>query len=260
MDTEVGNNEYLNKLTIRHATKRDSGLYICFVTNSGFGNMTYKSMTLTVGSKDEFHNVIKNVINNSEDNKKKSSGDSGVTNTNGNNKTDIGNEPTAVLVVVICLCVAVGILLVVILSYVICKRRSKDSTVDTRSNSTSSSASDVERPFVRPPQPIKPLPPTPKMWTHAGGSVIHPKYHLTSDSGFADTQTDVANGNHYETPYAQLLPLNHNQNANTRPYRPSEDIYFTQEAFMQPQNSVASRFYQKAVCALNLETAVGRFD
>ena len=33
--------------------------------------------------------------------------------------------------------------------------------------------------------------------------------------------------NQYEVPYAHLL----------KPYRPPEEIYFTQEAFMQPQNT-----------------------
>ena len=39
---------YLNKLVIKKATLDDAGMYICFVTNSGFGDLTYKSMTLRV--------------------------------------------------------------------------------------------------------------------------------------------------------------------------------------------------------------------
>ena len=39
---------YLNKLVIEKATLDDAGMYICFVTNSGFGDLTYKSMTLRV--------------------------------------------------------------------------------------------------------------------------------------------------------------------------------------------------------------------
>ena len=39
---------YLNKLVINKATLDDAGMYICFVTNSGFGDLTYKSMTLRV--------------------------------------------------------------------------------------------------------------------------------------------------------------------------------------------------------------------
>ena len=47
-DVATGNDEYLNKLVIKKASVEDSGMYICFVTNSGFGALTYKSMHLTV--------------------------------------------------------------------------------------------------------------------------------------------------------------------------------------------------------------------
>ena len=47
-DVSVGNDEYLNKLVIERATLQSAGLYICFVTNSGFGALTYKAMTLRV--------------------------------------------------------------------------------------------------------------------------------------------------------------------------------------------------------------------
>lgn len=47
-DVSTGSDEYLNKLIIEKATPADSGMYICFVTNSGFGALTYKSMHLTV--------------------------------------------------------------------------------------------------------------------------------------------------------------------------------------------------------------------
>ena len=40
--------EYLNRLVIDQAAIEDSGLYICFVTNSGFNPLTYKSMFLKV--------------------------------------------------------------------------------------------------------------------------------------------------------------------------------------------------------------------
>lgn len=47
-DIVTGIGEYLNKLVIKEASVEDSGMYICFVTNSGFGAFTYKSMHLTV--------------------------------------------------------------------------------------------------------------------------------------------------------------------------------------------------------------------
>ena len=70
----------------------------------------------------------------------------------------------------------------------------------------------------------KPLPPTPltlAQWSNA----IHPglKY---ADSGFNEN-IDNKELNQYEVPYAHLL----------KPYRPTEEIYFTQEAFMQPQEA-----------------------
>ena len=47
-DVPTGNDEYLNKLILANTEPSDSGLYICFVTNSGFGAFTYKSMNLRV--------------------------------------------------------------------------------------------------------------------------------------------------------------------------------------------------------------------
>ncbi len=40
--------EYLNRLILEDVQESDSGMYICFVTNSGFGALTYKSMYLRV--------------------------------------------------------------------------------------------------------------------------------------------------------------------------------------------------------------------
>merc|ERR1712038_2167227 len=77
----------------------------------------------------------------------------------------------------------------------------------------------------------KPLPPTPMtlaQWSNAIHPQTSPKY--SADSGFTEHDHDhhTKELNQYEVPYAHLL----------KPYRPPEDIYFTQEAFMQPQNSV----------------------
>jgi hypothetical protein len=47
-DVKVANDEYLNKLTLRNVRMEDSGMYICFVTNSGFGALTYKATILKV--------------------------------------------------------------------------------------------------------------------------------------------------------------------------------------------------------------------
>ena len=47
-DVPTGDHEYLNRLVIADTNPSDSGMYICFVTNSGFGALTYKSMNLQV--------------------------------------------------------------------------------------------------------------------------------------------------------------------------------------------------------------------
>ncbi len=44
----VGKDEYLSKLVIPAVSAEDAGMYICFVTNSGSGALTYNSMTLKV--------------------------------------------------------------------------------------------------------------------------------------------------------------------------------------------------------------------
>ena len=47
-DVRVAEGEYVNRLVIPSAAAADAGLYICFVTNSGFGPLTYKSAYLKV--------------------------------------------------------------------------------------------------------------------------------------------------------------------------------------------------------------------
>ena len=115
-----------------------------------------------------------------------------------------------------------------IVSVICCKKnRSNKDSIETQSST--GACSDVERPFIiRNNNFNKPLPPTPltlAQWSNA----IHPglKY---ADSGFNENILNNSKehmSNQYEVPYAHLL----------KPYRPPEEIYFTQEAFMQPQNS-----------------------
>ena len=160
-----------------------------------------------------------------------------------------GGEPISVLIIVIVLSVIVFILLVSILCCVCLKKhQGKDSHLAETQSSTGG-CSDVERPFMpqRAPQLLmsgnnnkmglvnKPLPPTPMtlaQWSNAIHPQTSPKY--SADSGFTEHDHDhhTKELNQYEVPYAHLL----------KPYRPPEDIYFTQEAFMQPQNSVVSGY------------------
>ena len=47
-DVLTSDGQYLNRLVIPRAGRGDAGMYICFVTNSGFGALTYKSARLRV--------------------------------------------------------------------------------------------------------------------------------------------------------------------------------------------------------------------
>ena len=154
----------------------------------------------------------------------------------------------SVLIIVIVLSVTVFILLILILSCVCLKKDESNKTAEHHSETQSSTGacSDVERQTFM-PQNLqqnsknnntskmlnKPLPPTPMtlaQWSNAIHPQTSPKY--SADSGFNDHLDNSKELNQYEVPYAHLL----------RPYRPPEDIYFTQEAFMQPQNSVISGY------------------
>ena len=177
--------------------------------------------------------------------------------TGGGASNNNGGEPISILIIVIVLAVIVFLLLVSILCCVCLKKHhqcSKDSHLAETQSSTGG-CSDVERPFMpqtqsrhHHPQILmnggnnnkmglvnKPLPPTPMtlaQWSNAIHPQTSPKY--SADSGFTEHDHDhhTKELNQYEVPYAHLL----------KPYRPPEDIYFTQEAFMQPQNSVVSGY------------------
>ena len=160
-----------------------------------------------------------------------------------------------VMIIVICLSVTVAILLVLILSCVCLKKHSRRKDHHNQMHcetQSSTGSSDVERPFMPHHNhnvliknnnlTNKPLPPTPMtlaQWSQA----IHPSCNnkYSGDSGFNDHDNSKElfdHGDHvnqYEVPFAHMV----------RPYRPPEDIYFTQEAFLQPQNSVASGYAPK---------------
>ena len=81
----------------------------------------------------------------------------------------------------------------------------------------------------------KPLPPTP-MTLAQWSSAIHPSVNKYSiDSGYNDNETGTVVNNQYEVPYAHLL----------RPYRPPDEIYFTQEAFLNPMQHNSRPTYNR---------------
>ena len=189
----------------------DAGMYICFVTNSGFGALTYKSMNLRV-VKDR---IRSNEITPSND-----------VNRNINNDSD--GEPLDILIPVICLSAVVFILIVAIMVCVV-KNRSKaananvNGTLDKSGSADESVVSDVQRPFV-PPQPNNKYAdstsrsskfefpakgskyqkyPTSGKW---GSHTVYPAGKLPcGDSGF-DAAESTAMTNQYEVPFAHLAP------------------------------------------------------
>ena len=151
-------------------------------------------------------------------------------------------------------------ILLAIIGFICAKRRNNNKEISETQSSTD--CSEVGRPFMHQnyqqhPQTLgiknnnlminKPLPPTPMtlgQWNNA----IHPKQSMLygPDSGFNDQDTTKdmfeAGVNQYEVPYAHLL----------RPYRAPEEIYFTQEAFLNPQSINVPRNYSR-----NTNTSAG---
>ena len=197
-----GNSEYLNRLVLENVRESDAGMYICFVTNSGFGALTYKSMNLRVVKGKTAKVNPTNDINRNTNNK------------NSNNHEE--GEPLDILIPVICLSVVVFILIVAIMVCVV-KNRSKAANVNNgtldKSSADESVVSDVQRPFV--PHPAK-------FEVPAKGTGKYPKYSTSSgkwshtvypsggvgklpcgDSGF-DAAESTAMTNQYEVPFAHL--------------------------------------------------------
>ena len=165
------------------------------------------------------------------------------------NNKDVSNDdhPWYLWILVVSLSAIVFALLAALSFCVCCKRDGPKDHSETQSST--GACSDVERPFMPQTNPQlnsyyqknnnkllnKPLPPTPMtlaQWSSAIHPQTSPKY--SADSGFND-HDNSKELNQYEVPYAHLLRT-------YRPTAPTEDIYFTQEAFMQPQNSIVSGY------------------
>ena len=202
--TNSGNSEYLNRLVLENVRESDAGMYICFVTNSGFGALTYKSMNLRVvkgkgktAKVNPTNDINRNINSNQEE-----------------------GEPLDILIPVICLSVVVFILIVAIMVCVV-KNRSKAANVNNgtldKSSADESVVSDVQRPFVPHPAkfevPAKGTGKYPKYSTSSGkwSHTVYPAANATSgggklpcgDSGF-DAAESTAMTNQYEVPFAHL--------------------------------------------------------
>jgi len=189
-DVAIGSEGYLNKLVIHNAQEHDSGLYICFVTNSA-GSFNYKPSYLRVYPSNtvERHDPYP--------------GSTG--------------ESTSILVLVISLGIIVVLILIFIIVCVV-KKNSKAGSPDSPevvrnlmapSRSTQSSSTITT---VASNKFDQPLPPPPSMWastmqknpndfmaTSRDFSSLHEN---SSQNLLSDRESPISvNGNQYEVPY-----------------------------------------------------------
>lgn len=184
-DIPVGVGEYLNKLVITNAQESDSGLYICFITNSG-GSFNYKPSYLRVypASKEPL--------------------------------PPMAGESTHILALVLCLGITVLLILVFIIVCVV-RKSSKAEIPDSPdvvrtlmpvSRSTESNATITT---VTSNKFDHPLPPPPSMmWgqstmksnLYIGASREFVSLHENSSTNLlSDRDSPVSGGNQYEVPY-----------------------------------------------------------
>ncbi len=141
-EVEIGEREYLSTLEIPSVSKEDAGMYICFVTNSGFVKFTYVSMNLVV-------------LDGAAGADLPSSVDEGPLIPTDHQEGGEDEESLPMLVLAGCLAAVVAVLLVCI-GVVACKKQrdrsnGKKAPLPTSSSSSSSSSPDspdVQRPFI----------------------------------------------------------------------------------------------------------------
>jgi hypothetical protein len=179
-DVAIGLDGYLNKLTIFNVQERDSGLYICFVTNSA-GSFNYKPSYLTVysGSNVERGEAFPGA-----------------------------GESTSILVLVISLGIIVVLILIFIIVCVV-RKNSKAAAhpdspdvVRTLMGGTQSSSTITT---VASKHFDQPLPPPPSMWTNTGNPYCRDFASLHENSStnlLSDRESPVSlGGNTYEVPF-----------------------------------------------------------
>jgi len=146
--------EYVSRLLISEAREEDAGMYLCFVTNSGFGPLTYHSMKLAVIKAKKTPIIHPNLVPNND-----------VVGPRPDVRlppqTDAkppSREPDRLLILVICLSTLVLILLAIAVACV-CRRKASSSSSSAASTASSSksplsvyaSAAEIDeaqRPFV----------------------------------------------------------------------------------------------------------------
>ena len=205
-DIPIAGEGYLNKLVIHNAQESDSGLYICFVTNSA-GSFNYKPSYLRVWPRSSV--------------------------TKPDSYPASPSESTSILVLVISLGIIVVLILVFIIVCVVKKSskasRSPDSPevvrnlmVPSRSTQSSSTITTVASHKFD-----QPLPPPPSIWT----STMHKSatqdlytrdfsalHENSSQNLLSDQESPMStSGNQYEVPYCYDVQDIRYQNTATRP-------------------------------------------
>jgi len=207
-DIPIAGEGYLNKLVIHNAQEQDSGLYICFVTNSA-GSFNYKPSYLRV-----YPN------NNNVERQDSFPGTTG--------------ESTSILVLVISLGIIVVLILIFIIACVVKKNSKASHTPDSPevvrnlmapSRSTQSSSTITT---VASNKFDQPLPPPPSIWT----STMHKSntaelfnrdfsslHENSSQNLLSDRESPVSvGGNQYEVPYCYgTQDILHDTRYNIRP-------------------------------------------
>ena len=219
-DVPTGNDEYLNRLVLKNTESSDSGMYICFVTNSGFGAFTYKSMNLRVLEK-SMVNIVDNTNNNILGIDK-----------NGSQQGD--GLPTNKSVVILTIVISLAIMVVTLLTVIICcflRKRydQKETSAPLSSGNTShysgrSDSPDIQKPFIVDHGTISNQQPG----SVQGGSLSqnqNPKYFISSLPGTSSHEKQTIK-------YQTQLPL-----PPTPPLLSSHTMWNSRNNLVYPQNS-----------------------
>jgi len=127
--------QYVSRLFIPKVTKGDAGIYLCFVTNSGFGALTYHSMRLTVVKGQE---TLSNYVPPLQPQPPPQAPPPLQPPQTDAEPPKARGTPVPVLILVICLSTVIFILIVLIVACVCCRRFSSSSSAASSAASTAS--------------------------------------------------------------------------------------------------------------------------
>ena len=209
-DVKTKDGEFLNRFVIPRSAVEDSGMYICFVTNSGFGALTYKSAYLKVLPR-SLHPDVQLTA-----------------------RSSIDDLVLALIITFVVVTFFIGVIVVICII-----RRSRQSRTPKRTSSSATSSSDAttynedevvqQRPFLMPtemkfdagtpstlPPPPSSLFPTSSTSMNQWTRTVYPSYghlhyggssHYENPAGgakFIGRESPQTN-NQYEVPYSHLI-------------------------------------------------------